>query len=339
MVDTLQDARAGSTRALYNRRWGHFERWCLAQSPQVDPFRASVEDVLRFLQSKLDDGRRPSTLRGWVAAITACHEGMGGQPLSQHSLIADFQRGARRRCPASRPLFPSWELAVVLEALCEPPFEPIESLELKFLGLKTLLLVALTTAKRVSDLQALSVSSECLRFDGEGRRALLKPNLAFVPKNLLVALNPVELVAFHPPPFSSTEEERLHCLCPVRALQCYVQKTAGLRQTSQLFVTHGPGRGAGRAAARPTLSRWLVEAIRLAYSSKGLDPPEGIRAHSTRGASTSWAVTRGVSIQEVCMAANWASSSTFATFYRLDVAAPTVAHAVLGVADASVQGI
>ena len=91
--------------------------------------------------------------------------------------------------------------------------------------------------------------------------------------------------------------------------------------------------------AKPTLTRWLLDAIRLAYSSKGREPPVGLRAHSTRAMASSWAVTRGVSMQEVCMAANWSSASTFAAFYRLDVAAPFLAHAVLGVADPSVQGL
>ena len=124
----------------------------------------------------------------------------------------------------------------------------------------------------------------------------------------------------------------------MHALRQYVQKTAVIRgDVSQLFVTHGPGRATGSAAATPTLSRWILEAIRLAYSSKALVLPAGLRAHSTRAMASSWAVAKGVSIQEVCVAANWSSSSTFATFYRLDVPAPTGVHSVLEVADPSFQ--
>ena len=144
----------------------------------------------------------------------------------------------------------------------------------------------------------------------------------------------------HPPPFYSPEDKRLHCLCPVRVLRQYVRRTALFRASvKQLFVTHGPGKAAGKAAATPTLSRWILEAIRLAYSSKGLDVPDGLRAHSTRAGASSWAVAEGVSIQEVCMAANWSSLSTFATFYRLDVSAPSMAHSVLGVVDPSFQAL
>ena len=108
---------------------------------------------------------------------------------------------------------------------------------------------------------------------------------------------------------------------------------------SQLLVTHGPGRAAGKAASKTSISRWLVEAIQLAYSVKGVEVPEGLRAHSSRAQATSWALFRGVSIQEVCDAANWSSGLTFADFYSLDVAAPSLATAVLGVADPSRLGI
>ena len=101
----------------------------------------------------------------------------------------------------SKPLFPSWGLVVVLDALCRQPFEPLGAVELKFPCLKTVLIVALTTSKRVSDIQALSVGPECMRFAADDRKVMLKPNAAFVPKNLQVVLTPAELVVFHPPPF------------------------------------------------------------------------------------------------------------------------------------------
>ena len=56
---------------------------------------------------------------------------------------------------------PSWDLLVVLRALTGPPFEPLETVDIKFVSLKTALLLALTSAKRVGDMQALSVSPSC----------------------------------------------------------------------------------------------------------------------------------------------------------------------------------
>lgn len=52
------------------------------------------------------------------------------------------------------------------------------------------------------------------------------------------------------------------------------------------------------------LYHWVVEAIALAYTSQGLQPPEGLRAHSTRGVAVSWALFRGVCIQDICVVAS-----------------------------------
>lgn len=54
--------------------------------------------------------------------------------------------------------------------------------------------------------------------------------------------------------------------------------------------------------------------IPLAYSSHGLQPPEGLRAHSTRGLAKSWALFRGVDRQEICDAASWSSRSLLSGF-------------------------
>merc|ERR1711867_300184 len=199
VVDTLLSARAGSTHRQYDSKWRQFEAWCAKQDPVVDPSRTPVERVLSFLQSILEQGRCFSTLKGLVAAISACQEGLVQVPVGQHRLVKDFLKAAKRRSATARPLVPAWDLAVVLDALSRPPFEPLEGLSLKVLTLKTLFLVAITTAKRVSDLRALSISERCFAMDPEGRRVRLQPDLAFVTKTQAVAQRPVELPAFHPP--------------------------------------------------------------------------------------------------------------------------------------------
>lgn len=57
-------------------------------------------------------------------------------------------------------LIPPWDLSLVLNASSRTPFEPIDSSDLKLLLLKTTLLLALSTAKRVSALHALSFGHE-----------------------------------------------------------------------------------------------------------------------------------------------------------------------------------
>ncbi|KAI2659278.1 UDP-glucuronosyltransferase 1-2 [Labeo rohita] len=58
----------------------------------------------------------------------------------------------------------SWDLAVILEALSKPPFEPLDEVSEKFHTVKTVFLLAISSLKRVSDLQALSMAPFFLEF-------------------------------------------------------------------------------------------------------------------------------------------------------------------------------
>ena len=108
-----------------------------------------------------------------------------------------------------------------------------------------------------------------------------------------------------------------------------MDRSKEFRCNDQLFISWANPQK-GKPVTRQRLSQWIVEAIALAYTSQGLQAPTGLRAHSTRGLATSWALFKGVSIQDIYAAASWSSPLTFVRFYRLDVSAPSVACAVLG---------
>ena len=325
VLDTIQCARASSTRTLYGLKWRVFESWC-AESQAV-PFQCSVAVVLSFLQNLIEKGKAFSTIKVYLAAVSAYHVGFDGKTIGQHPLVCQFMKGARRKLPTPRALAPSWDLPTVLDALACPPFEPLEQVELKMLSLKTALLLALASAKRIGEIHALSVHQACTQFSPGCTKVSLLPNPAFIPK-IIGSCSPIELAAFYPPPFTSEEHRRLHTLCPVRALRIYLDRTLSVRKGDQLFVSWANPH-TGKPVSKQRLSHWIVGAIALAYTSRGLQPPAGLRAHSTRGLATSWALFKGVSIQEVCAAACWASPHTFVRFYKLDVTSPTLAHSVL----------
>ncbi len=91
-------------------------------------------------------------------------------------------------------------------------------------------------------------------------------------------------------------------MCPVCALRIYTEITREFRESDQLFVSWMKPH-TGKSITKQRLSHWIVEAISLAYSSKGLvSPPPGLRAHSTRGMSTSWALFKRVTLQDICEA-------------------------------------
>ncbi|CAJ0944686.1 unnamed protein product [Ranitomeya imitator] len=63
---------------------------------------------------------------------------------------------------------------------------------------------------------------------------------------------------------------------------------------------HPQGHKKGHGVTRATISRWIREAICLAYTSKGEIPPVGIKAHSTRAMASSWAEQADVPIHLIC---------------------------------------
>ncbi len=142
--ETIASARAPATRKLYSSKWGVFESWCLTRA--IDPVNCPVGPVLEFLQERLTAGVAATTLRVYVAAITARRE-LDEIPLGRHRLVSAFMRGARRLRPVRPTAVPSWDLSVVLEGLVTAPFEPLESASDRILTLKVVLLLSLTSLK------------------------------------------------------------------------------------------------------------------------------------------------------------------------------------------------
>ena len=128
---------------------------------------------------------------------------------------------------------PPWDLSRVLSFLSGAPFEPLSSCSLQDLSRKVLFVVALTTARRVGELQALSaVVSESgadlfLSYLPEFR-AKAESEARPLPRSFCVR----SLTDF----VGDLPEELL--LCPVRALRFYLSRTASLPSRPRtLFVS------------------------------------------------------------------------------------------------------
>ncbi len=323
VVETITQAGAPSTRQAYALKWSLFANWC--SSRREDPRRCTIGVVLSFLQERLERRLSPSTLKVYVAAIAAHHDAVDGRSLGKHDLIVRFLRGARRLNPSRPPLMPSWDLSIVLAGLQRGPCEPLDSVELRYLSAKTALLTALTSIKRVGDLQAFSVSEECLVFGPDYSHVVLRPRPGYVPKVLTTPFRD-QVVNLQALP-SEEADPALALLCPVRALRIYVERTRSFRSSEQLFVCYG-GQQKGKAVSKQRLAHWIVDAIALAYQSQGEPCPMGVRAHSTRSVASSYALAHGASLADICRAAGWATPNTFARFYNLRV--EPVSSRVLG---------
>lgn len=60
----------------------------------------------------------------------------------------------------------------------------------------------------------------------------------------------------------------------------------------------------------------------------GQSPPDGIRAHSTRGVSSSVALHGGMTVDDICTAASWSSHCSFVRFYLRDVSRLSLTHSL-----------
>ena len=105
VVATIPSARAVSTRSLYMLEWRRFEQWCVAR--ERDPINCALSIILEFLQQLFDEGKAASTLKVYLAAISACHAGINGKSSGSHPLASRFMAGVRRLRVPDRHLIPS----------------------------------------------------------------------------------------------------------------------------------------------------------------------------------------------------------------------------------------
>ncbi|KAI2649158.1 putative WD repeat-containing protein C18B5.10c [Labeo rohita] len=226
----------------------------------------------------------PSTLKVYVAAIAAYYDAVEGRSLGKHHLVTRFLRGLRRA-----------------------PFEPLDSVELKFLSLKTVLLTALASIKRVGDLQAFSVNEACLEFGPADSHVILRPRPGYVPK---VPTTPFRDQVVNLQALPSEEAD------PALALLCPTAPGALDTPSSSLSALGDSRRG---MLSKQRLAHWVVDAITLVYESQGEPCPLGVRAHSTLSVASSYALAHGASLADICRAAGWATPNTFARFYNLRI--------------------
>lgn len=196
---------------------------------------------------------------------------------------------------------------------------------LQSLTFKTVFLLALTSARRCSELQALGRNAPYTQFSLHGVR--LCTVVGFLPKTAnpshigqdIVLENYVNDVK----------------LCVVCLLKLYIQHTNALMKAqgikhNKLFVCY-----CHRNLCRPvhirTISGWLVKIISAAYVTAGKKLKGKVKAYSTRAQASSWALFKGASIQDVMRAANWRCGSTFISHYALDLhsQAGAVGNAIL----------
>ena len=183
---------------------------------------------------------------------------------------------------------------VVLRYLRSSTFEPLSSVSLRSLTKKALFLIALATAKRVSELQVLS---KHVSFSSAGECMAYVPE--FVTK-IESAVNPLpcSFMVKSLTDFAAGLVQDL-LLCPVRALREYLHCTTSfLNRPHHLFASP---RAPSRAMSKNGISFLLREVMESGTSSEDGAP---VKAHSVRGIATSSAFFKNWSVASVLDAAS-----------------------------------
>ena len=176
---------------------------------------------------------------------------------------------------------PHWDVNVVLFSLKFRPYEPLSAEGLKEFTMKTLFLIALATAHRIGELNALS-NNVGFKKDGS---AILHFSHEFIAKTQS-RTRPVAREFIIPALSSITSDKDELLLCPVRALKLYLKVTRFENRASRLFVSP---RDFTRPLSKNAISFFLRSVIKDAYANI----PEAwvkisrINAHEIRAVATS----------------------------------------------------
>ena len=193
--------------------------------------------------------------------------------------------------------------------LRSPTFEPL-SRPLPVVT-KVLFLFYLATAKRVGELQAVSI---WVAFQGDGDDLSLSylPELIAKTESERNPLRQSFLVSSLSQFVGDLPEERL--LCPVRAVRFYLALTSSISPHPRLLIVSL--RCFSHALAKNALSFFFRKVI---VDVDALLEGAALGAHSVLGMAMSAEFLRNWSVSKVLEAATWRSNPVFASFYFKDI--------------------
>ena len=152
----LAPCRRTSTRLNYQARWGKFRKWCKdSHHRSSEPTIPKIAEFLTFLFRT--EKAAVSTIKGYRSILSSVFK-FCPLEISTSPILKDLTRSFEISAPRPVHWSPSWDLDKVLEYLSGPPFEPLADASFRNKTRKALFLLAMATAKRVVELQALSFS-------------------------------------------------------------------------------------------------------------------------------------------------------------------------------------
>ena len=156
---------------------------------------ASPGNVADFLLHMFQEKKcQVSTVKGYRSTISNTLKFKSGQNIGSDPIISELIKYMELQRPIQRSLAPKWDLSCVLSSLCGEPFEPLHRASRFYLTLKTVFLLAMATARRVSEIHALSIDPGHLRFNQSDGSVSLRTEPGFLAKNQLPSICPDDIL-------------------------------------------------------------------------------------------------------------------------------------------------
>ena len=293
-LDILIASLSESSLRQYNcglKKW-----WAFCRINTVDPFAASINDVLTFLTKEFRMKASYSSLNCYRSAISL----LLGPGLGQNENIQRFFKGVSKLRPPAPRYDSTWDPKIVLNHLAS--WYPNDEITLEHLSKKLVVLLALVSGHRMQTLSLIDIR-----------------NIFQVSENYLEIKIPDRIKTSGPNkkqpvlrlPFFTQQRS----ICVATTLKSYTERTKEFRGSIvKLFISF---KKPYKAVSTQTLSRW----IRSIMSQSGVDI-NVFSAYSTRHAATSAAKRKGVNVDIIRKTAGWTKDSeTFARFYDRQVVA------------------
>jgi integrase len=281
-----------SQYASYVKRWTQF-----CQLKRIDTIFTTVQLILEFLQTLVQDGLSYSSIKTTKSALATCVILPGTQTLGTAPDVIAFLWGAFNLRPPVPKRVNIWDPDVMLKYFTKKD-KPLH-ITTELLTKKLAMLILLTTGQRPQTLVALRL------------------------KDMIVNDNVAEFVlrqgdvkqgrpGYRPPRVTLRKYPKDEKLCVLTHLNIYVKRTRYYRgDIDQLLLTH---KKPYKAATLNSISRWLKELMKAAgINIKDFGPG------SARSAATTKAESQGAPIDLILKTAGWTQQSTFARFYKKDL--------------------
>ncbi|KAJ8944037.1 hypothetical protein NQ317_011906 [Molorchus minor] len=281
-VSTILESLSPNTRKQYYSVYKHWWEFC--KTKKLDPLLAGVNEIISFLQHKLNTSTyKYGTFNNIRSALALILPGDVGK----NPIVTRFIKAISRLRP-QRPRYNiTWDPQQVLTYLSSEKYN--RNLDIKNLSKKTITLLALATGHR---LQTFSL----IRTDHRRRDKYICPRFY---KDVRPRKGTTLLT------FTLFEDSNL---CVATTIIKYIEETSVIRPADQefLFITLRPPY---RRATTQTLAGWIKEIL----GKSGVNTTV-FSAYSTRHAATSAAFGSGVPIESIRKSAGWTKNSK--VFYQ-----------------------